>query len=265
LRDQTGDADPAVARAAALVASVPPLAPSAEQERRVRRAVLLAGEPRRARLGLLLRPGIALAVLCLAGAVAAATVGRGLVGRAYQRLVGVEAPHDIRARDHRGAPHAVPDAPPAAVAVSAPAAPSPVPAAEEPTAQPALDLAPPPTTVRHTAHGSPRAAAHGAPAAVKTPPAPEPAPPVAPAPQETALVMKAVRALRRQHQPAQAGALLDEYLRRFPQGALAEEALALAIEAASARGDGRAAVLARDYLRRYPHGRFERAARAAAE
>jgi TolA-binding protein len=96
--------------------------------------------------------------------------------------------------------------------------------------------------------------------------APEAATPTKAAPaQETALVMAAVRALRREHDPARAGLLLDDYLRRYPSGVLSEEALALAIEAASARGDARAAALARMYLARYPQGRFQHAARAAAE
>ncbi len=82
---------------------------------------------------------------------------------------------------------------------------------------------------------------------------------------ETSLLFDVTRALRRERDPARAGALLDEYFRRFPHGALAEEALALAIEAAEARGDARARVLARRYLGRYPSGHFrELAARALA-
>jgi hypothetical protein len=87
---------------------------------------------------------------------------------------------------------------------------------------------------------------------------------VAPPPEEAALVLAAVRALRREHNPVRAGALLDDYIRRFPQGVLAEEALAVGIEAAVARLDTRAArLLAEQYLRRYPVGRFVGLARKA--
>jgi hypothetical protein len=69
-------------------------------------------------------------------------------------------------------------------------------------------------------------------------------------------VAEAVRALRKQGDAARAQALLDQYLRSNPRGALAEDALALSIEAAAARKDPRAADYARRYLARYPNGRF---------
>ncbi|HEX4405689.1 MAG TPA: hypothetical protein VH560_12715 [Polyangia bacterium] len=78
---------------------------------------------------------------------------------------------------------------------------------------------------------------------------------------EPTLVATAMRALRRDHDPAGAARLLDDYLRRWPNGALIEEALALAIEAANARGDARARTFATTYLRRFPAGRFGEAAR----
>ena len=85
---------------------------------------------------------------------------------------------------------------------------------------------------------------------------------------EPRLVASAVRALRRDNRPARAAALLSEYLQRWPNGALAEEALALAIEAAQADkgargGRARAQSLASSYLRRYPDGRFVETARRA--
>jgi TolA-binding protein len=76
-------------------------------------------------------------------------------------------------------------------------------------------------------------------------------------------VAEAVRALRKSGDPARAQALLDQYLRSNPRGALAEDALALSIEAAAARRDPRAAELARRYLTRYPHGRFRAVAERA--
>lgn len=69
-------------------------------------------------------------------------------------------------------------------------------------------------------------------------------------------VAEAVRALRKQSDPARAQALLDQYLKSNPRGALAEDALALSIEAAVTRKDARAADYARRYLARYPNGRF---------
>jgi hypothetical protein len=84
---------------------------------------------------------------------------------------------------------------------------------------------------------------------------------IAPAPTPTAtddptLVAAALRALRREHDPARAGALVEEYLGKWPGGALTEEAMALAVEAAAARHDARAAEWAQRYLRRFPNGRF---------
>ena len=65
-----------------------------------------------------------------------------------------------------------------------------------------------------------------------------------------------MRALRLDHDPVRARGLLAKYLERHPNGALAEEALALTIEAAVAHHDGDAAALGARYLRRYPAGPF---------
>jgi hypothetical protein len=90
--------------------------------------------------------------------------------------------------------------------------------------------------------------------------APAPAPP-----EEAALVMAALRSLRREHNPAQASALSRSYLTRFPEGVLTEEAFAIGIEAAVARHDAAsAAALANQYLGRYPVGRFVGLARKTA-
>jgi len=72
-----------------------------------------------------------------------------------------------------------------------------------------------------------------------------------------------MRSLRQEGRPDSAAKQLDEYMRRYPSGALAEEALALSVEAATQRGDARAKELAERYLARYPSGRFRRAAERA--
>lgn len=76
-------------------------------------------------------------------------------------------------------------------------------------------------------------------------------------------VVRALRALRQEGQPARAGALLERYLEEQPQGALAEEALALSIEAALSENSERASAFARRYLKSYPEGRYRSVARRA--
>jgi hypothetical protein len=96
----------------------------------------------------------------------------------------------------------------------------------------------------------------------------QPSPPVAHAheetpsrrsfdPEESALVHAAMRALRVERQPRRARTLLDDYLGRFPDGALVEDALALAIEAAITDGDTAGARrFAGRYLAQFPSGRL---------
>jgi hypothetical protein len=68
-------------------------------------------------------------------------------------------------------------------------------------------------------------------------------------------VVEALRALRKQGDPARAQALLRDYMKANPHGALSEEALVLTVEAAHARKDPRAKHHARRYLAQYPRGR----------
>jgi hypothetical protein len=84
--------------------------------------------------------------------------------------------------------------------------------------------------------------------------------PAAIAEENARLVVDAMGALRRGHDPARAESLLDEYMRLCPDGPLSEEALALSIEAASAAEDPRVRSLAARYLASYPRGRFREAA-----
>jgi hypothetical protein len=79
--------------------------------------------------------------------------------------------------------------------------------------------------------------------------------------EDPALVVSAIQALRQDHDPERAGRLLAAYLRTHPRGALAEEAVALSIEAADGRHNPAATTFAERYLKEYPHGRF----RAVAE
>lgn len=74
-------------------------------------------------------------------------------------------------------------------------------------------------------------------------------------------VHEAAKALRRDRDPERALALLEQS--GAGSGPLAEEALALRIEAALARGDQRAADLARTYLAQYPNGRYQALAKKA--
>jgi hypothetical protein len=78
-------------------------------------------------------------------------------------------------------------------------------------------------------------------------------------------VVEAIQALRTERDPARAQALLNDYLKANPRGALSGDALALSIEAASARRDPRAAEYARRYLASYPKGKYRDLAKRALE
>ncbi len=155
-----------------------------------------------------------------------------------------------------------PVAPPAPVVKSDPPAPV---RAESPRASRSAIVRTPPVD-RHKAQPADSVvAAPVAPAAPAAEPVDGTEARVAAAPsEESALVLAGLRALRRQHDPSQAGVLLARYLSRYPQGVLVQEALALAIEAGLARGDHKAAAqLAKQYLDGFPAGRFARLARKA--
>jgi hypothetical protein len=71
------------------------------------------------------------------------------------------------------------------------------------------------------------------------------------------LLVDAMLALRRARDFHRAGALLEQYLTKYPRGALREEAIALAVEAAAARTDfARRDYWAAVYVKDYPTGRF---------
>jgi hypothetical protein len=202
---------------------------------RKQRVQLSLGHVPARRAPLLVRVAVAGLVLFGCGAIASAALGRARSGhwpvwmaQAYERLVPSAAP--------------VPRAP------AAPALrPAPVPSSPPP----AIALASPP---------APRATRDPVPAFRARRAAPAPIAAVAPT-EDTAPVLDAMRALRLERNPVRARALLARYLERHPTGTLAEEALAISIEAAVAHHDADAAALGARYLRLYPLGPFRSLAR----
>jgi hypothetical protein len=192
---------------------------------------------------MVLRPAVVLAVLLCAGG-AGATVGRHWLVGTFQSLVfpsenrPQHAPQDTVRRASKKNVHVPTTTVAEEIGVAVPAAKQ----EESPVAQPAARISrSEPSPVSQAGRPDPSRANH---------------PHIARPADDTGLVFEAMRALRRDGQPAQAASLLDEYLRRHPSGSMAEEALALSIEAASARGDGRAKDLIARYFARYPNGHF---------
>ncbi len=198
---------------------------------RKQRLLLGLGRSERPRAPFFLRAGVVAVVLVGCGAFASAAIGpwRGWIGRAVERLAPRAAPAVTPVISERPHVHR----------------PGPV----EP-AQAVVTLSPPPPPPR--APSVPARIHHAV--AVSSPPASSPAP--ARAEQDTELVADGLRALRLDHDSPHARALLGAYLARHPGGALAEEALALTIEAAVAHHDADAAALGARYLQKYPSGPF---------
>ena len=73
---------------------------------------------------------------------------------------------------------------------------------------------------------------------------------------DPSLLVQATRALRVDRDPELARSLAKRYLDRQPRGALADEALAISIEAAIDHHDADAAALSIRYLAQFPHGSF---------
>lgn len=285
LREGAAPDDPDLAVVARLAGGVRPLRrPEAERQAGWR---ALAAAPRE-RPWHRRAPAVAAVGLLLVSTVAAGGIvgTRWVLRPAVTREAGPAASeHPTKRRGARvaSAPASAPVAAPASAPASAPVAtPGSVPAVPPPTREPALVATPAaarPTTLATPSASSawtesarrPTEAARTAPAAAASArPAPgataetarPPAPPSGAAP-DSELVLAALAALRRDHAPARADGLLAEYLRLHPDGQLAEDALALAIEAAAARGPAAAASAARRYLARFPDGRFRTTARDA--
>ena len=241
LDDSDVAADPNAAWAVGLLRGAEPYRAPAGRKQRVQ---LRLGHVARRRPSRLLRLAVASVVLFGGAAIVRAGLGHwpGWVTRAYERVVGpAPAVRTAPARPHRTR-HEAPAIARAQV---------------DDRAEPEATIAPP--------IAAPAVQERPAPRELASPSRPRRASvaPAAAASEDTTPVSAAMRALRVDRNPARARALLARYLGEHPNGALAEEALALSIEAAIAHQDGDVAALANRYLRLYPEGSFQGLARQA--
>jgi hypothetical protein len=236
--DLVADAD-ADRWAVDLLRAAAPYRPPAGRKQRVR---LSLGQSASRRAPLVLRLAIVAGVLIGCGAFASAAFGhwRGWMARVYERWVPpaqVAAAPQPNARAHERRPQQASPAPVGA------------PADEIASPETTTALAPSPTIV-------PSESREAIPAPPHARRAPSPA-----AGEDTSVVLEAMRALRLERNPVRARVLLAKYLDRHPTGTLAEEALAMSIEAAVAHHDADAAALGARYLTLYPTGPFHALAR----
>jgi len=270
LLEQSDARDPAVARAAKLLAAAPADPPSDAMRRRVLASVVRdhprslgwAGRLRRTAetRRWAARPAILVAVV-FATTVAAASFQRAWLPHTYQALqrvsrlawLGEAERRRPVASEEKQAPASSPER--QDFALPAPQAPPAI--LESPRQESIAAVAPGRVAAVGTKRRSSRDAnVQGSGAAA---PSPTPPPSESSRGEGAGLVLAAIQTLRRDHDGARAGALLEEYLREHPSGALREEAMALAVEAASARGDHRETQsLAQRYQRTFPNGRFRR-------
>jgi hypothetical protein len=258
-----GDAE-GEARTRALLGALGKTHVSPSAKARVRAALTAEPRPRKATTGWLV-PALAAAML-LGTAIAGASghIGRHLPfvesgahdGPSHpEKIPTATSPAAARATPARSP---LPNGPAAPPTVDVPTSPAPV---EAPIVEAPVVAPPPPAALR--APDAPRAPAPPtkAPAAL-APAAPE-KPVVEPASYGGDLVVSAMRALRKENDPARASRLLAEYRSAHARGPLDEEATALAIEAGLRLGDGSAPRHAKAYLERYPAGRFAKMAEGA--
>jgi len=250
VEDPAVRADVSAAWALGLLRGAEPYRAPAGRKQRVQ---LRLGHTPRRHAPLVLRLAVIALVLCGGAAIVSAALGDwpGWMARAYERVVGKppagHAPTRARAPRRATALNEAPsreapssDAPPSEIAP---------PAAEIQTPAPAAPIAraPEPRLQRDAIAPRPRRAAVSA----------------APVGEDTSAVSAAMRALRVERNPVRARGLLARYLSEHPNGNLAEEALAMSIEAAIAHHDADVADLAHRYLRIYPQGSFQALARQA--
>jgi hypothetical protein len=233
--------DPSASWAVGLLRGAEPYRAPAGRKQRVQ---LRLGHTRRRSAPLVLRFAVAACVLLGGAAIVSAAMGQwpDWATRAYQRVVGPRGDAPARARAHTHAARHV-DAVPAPAPAVAPA--------EVPWPDIPIEPAGPSPAAHRATRAAPARAQH--PVATPAPVAGE----------DTSAVTTAMRALRVEHDPVRARGLLARYLAEHPNGNLAEEALALSIEAALAHGDSDVAALANRYLRLYPRGSFVALARQA--
>lgn len=269
LREFEDSSDPLMRRAAELVRATQPVVPSELRVRWARRRLNSAAHSRRPRV---LRPAAVFGLVFGLAATAAAAWGTGryVVDEYFGENDTSSAEPVIRESSGR-----ITEQTPKALSPSSPAPP----ATETAATEPPLPEAPPAPSARSrgleaTGNGSLSVRSMARSASPHVPRGSDPlvaaeSSSVEASPSGTgnasdaALVLRGLRALRKDGDPDEAARLLDEYRKRLPEGALAEEALALSIEAALARGDADAAQLADTYLSRYPKGRFRDGARRA--
>lgn len=254
LREQPETSDPVVACAVELLSAAKPLEPSPTRQARVRAALdATYRSPRRRQL--LLKPIVALVGLLVFVSVASAMLGGWIEHRRMQRQAAPPSPvssSTATAPRPRVEPSTGASKPIGADTTAAPAplaAPSGRAATKTHSPAVADEPPPPPSVSEATSPEEPQAVAAPAEGSVSV--------------EEVTLVADAIRVLRHENDAPRAGRLLEDYLRRYPQGALAEEALAVAIEAAMASGDKSAGALAGEYLKKYPSGRFRQIAKNA--
>lgn len=223
LDDQAITSQPANERALELLRRARPYQSIAGRMERV--FARLDEPPRRPRVWAL-RLAVAVAAVLVLGALTSAVAGGGWtawVRRVYEQVVGQDA-RDL---------------------------PSLAPLPSSPPVAPVQTAAPPPASTSLVAP-EPEAAVVQAQPPAKPPrnaarlPSSDDVPPI----------IQAMRALRIEHDPVRARALVAPYLARHPDGELAQEALAISIEAAAAHHDEDASALAARYLRLYPTGAF---------
>ncbi len=232
-----------VGAAKLLRAAIPP-APSDLSKKRVLAAVSTQ-TPKRRRLGLGLRT--AFAGVIFFGSLAAASA---MFGRSWF----ADKSH---ARQHESLPESRATS---AVRPFAPLSPSPLPLAPTPPSptppkvilsdklsDPQLPHTPVPRPSESPSRTHANSTRSGSPAVASS--------------EEMSGLLAGFNALRREHDPTRADALLTRYMKRYPNGALHEEALALAIEATASCDPPRGLRLAAQYLDRYPNGRFAETAR----
>jgi hypothetical protein len=253
LRQAQGSADPVLSRAAQLLQSLDPSEDSASARRRVWAA--LNDQPRHVSRGFwLARPVLAAGLtVCLTAAVAGASVGRGFFAQVKSVFETASEPpvtHSLPAAKPRAhtPPKLTPRVQSAEAQVTPPAQPTPTASLAEPgppANRPARPASRPPAAKRSSVGAEAFAAAPR---------------------EEASLVLGAMTALRRDHDPARSASLLSIYLYKYPKGVLREEALALQIEAASSlRDPNLGARYARGYLQSHPNGRFSDLAKNALE